>query len=253
MIGIFDSGSGGLTVLRALREQLPSADVVYFGDIKHAPYGVKSQKELSRLTVAAIQQLRTHGADRIVSACNSVSASLALSLLSASAIKADSVIEMVGPTVSYFNGLDQRIALCATEATVRAGMYESAFYMIGQEPVSIAVPDLAGLIEFGATEAQMQKIITEALTPHLGSFDVLILACTHYPIVSGIFAEVVGPNVTLFDPAYAVAAQAKKLFWPQEVGEGTTTFLLSQKSEQFEEYVHTLLPNTDYTIEIVKS
>lgn len=80
MIGVFDSGSGGLTVLKPLRALLPNADIIYFGDIKHAPYGNRTHEELTRLTVEAIQLLRARGADAIVSACNSVSASLSLSL-----------------------------------------------------------------------------------------------------------------------------------------------------------------------------
>jgi glutamate racemase len=252
MIGIFDSGSGGLTVLRALRTELPSADVVYFGDIKNAPYGARSQKELSQLTVAAIRRLRERGAERIISACNSVSASLALSLLNASAIKAESVVEMVGPTVAYFAGVDTRIALCATEATVRSGMYENAFYMIGKEPTCIAIPELAGLIEFGGSRAEIKQAIETALAPHRATYDVLILACTHYPIVADVFKEVVDSKVILFDPAFAVAERAKKLFWPQEVGNGTTTFLLSQESAQFVHHVETLLPGLTYKLEVVE-
>ena len=78
MIGIFDSGSGGLTVLKAIREVMPSADILYFGDIRNAPYGEKSREELSRLTVNSIRVLQARGATSIVSACNSVSASLAV-------------------------------------------------------------------------------------------------------------------------------------------------------------------------------
>jgi len=252
MIGILDSGSGGLTVLRALREELPSCDVVYFGDIKNAPYGPKSQRELSQLTVAAIKRLQAHNADRIVSACNSVSASLAVSLLDATDIKSDEVVEMVGPTVSYFKGIDQRIALCATEATINSGMYENAFGMIGKVPLSIPIPDLARAIEFGASKEEMEVMIRAALEPHQGEFDVLILACTHYPLVEDIFTEVVGEQVAIFDPAVAVALRAKKQFWPQEVGDGKTTFLISEESECFRQYVDTLFPHMTYTIEVVE-
>ena len=252
MIGILDSGSGGLSVLRALREELPSSDVVYFGDIKNAPYGSKSRRELSQLTIAAIERLRSQNVERIVSACNSVSASLAISLFDASAMRPESVVEMVGPTVAYFRGSKARIALCATEATVRSGMYENAFHMIGEEPLSIAIPDLAKVIEFGASEEEMRGLIETALVPYKGQFDVLILACTHYPLVEHLFVDVVGQDVHIFDPAYAVARRAKKLFWPQEVGYGTTRFLLSQPSEHFKQYVDELFPDMTYTIEVVE-
>src|SRR3989344_6076418 len=104
MIGVFDSGVGGLTVLKAMRDVYPSIDVVYFGDTKNSPYGKKSGKELSALTVAGIRFLLEHGATTLVSACNSVSASLAVSLYDVLSIKSSQLIEMVGPTVSAFTG-----------------------------------------------------------------------------------------------------------------------------------------------------
>ena len=251
MIGILDSGSGGLSVMRALREVLPSSDIIYFGDIKNAPYGSKSREELSQLTVQSLERLKQHGAQRIVSACNSVSASLAISLFDAFEIKPEALIEMVGPTVSYFRGVEARVAVCATPATIKSGMYENAFHMIGQDTISIAISDLAGAIEFGADKKVVKEIIVEALQPYIGQFDVLILACTHYPLVREVFVDVVDDGVKIFDPAYAVAERAKKLFWPQEVSYGTTRFLLSQKSEQFEKFVQQLFPDMTYTLEVV--
>jgi glutamate racemase len=251
MIGILDSGSGGLTVMKAIREQLPSSDIVYFGDIKNAPYGSKTQRELSTLTAQAMLLLKERKAERIVSACNSVSASLAVSLLDVFAIAPGQLVEMVGPTVGYFRNVDKRIALCATPATVAAGMYENAFHMIGKEPLSIPMPDLAAAIEFGASVADIKSIIEHTLAPFAGQFDVLILACTHYPLVQNIFAEVLGPDIMLFDPAEAVAARAKQLFWPQEVAFGTTHFIISKESEHFREYVRKLFPTLIYTIEVL--
>ncbi|MCE9541626.1 hypothetical protein K8R03_03675 [Candidatus Kaiserbacteria bacterium] len=127
MIGVFDSGVGGLTVLKAMRDVYPSIDVVYFGDTKNAPYGKKSGAELSALTVAGIRFLLDHGATTLVSACNSVSASLAVSLYDVLSIKSTQLIEMVGPTVSAFKGSSERVALCATTATIESGMYQNAF------------------------------------------------------------------------------------------------------------------------------
>ena len=86
MIGIFDSGMGGLTVLRALRDVLPSCDVIYFGDTRNAPYGVRPREELTALTVEGLKLLQARHATNIVSACNSVSASLAISLYDALSI-----------------------------------------------------------------------------------------------------------------------------------------------------------------------
>jgi len=251
MIGILDSGSGGLTVLAALRRELPSSDVVYFGDIKNAPYGSKTRRELTGLTLNALKILRDRGAERIVSACNSVSASLAVSLYDALDIAPTELIEMVGPTVAMFRGVTDHIAVCATPATVESGMYEDGFRMIGVNALQIPIPDLARAIEFGADRDAIATIIRTALTPHQGKFTVLVLACTHYPLVADIFATVLGPTVQLFDPAEAVAGRAKQRYWPQEVGNGTTHFVLSQDSKQFFSYVDRLLPQSTYTTEIV--
>ncbi len=152
MIGVFDSGSGGLTVVKAIREKLPSSDILYFGDIKNAPYGSKSRAELSRLTFAGLKLLADKGATRIVSACNSASASLALSLFDASDLTPDRLIEMVGPTVGYFKHATARIALVATRATIESEAYQNAFTMLGKDVSVAAVPELAGAIEFGKSK-----------------------------------------------------------------------------------------------------
>jgi len=251
MIGILDSGSGGLTVMRALREELPSADITYFGDVKNAPYGSKTRAELSQLTVAAIKLLQERKVNRIVSACNSVSASLAVSLYDVFDLSTQNLIEMVGPTVAYLKNSSARIAVCATPATITSGMYDNAFRMLGKDTLTIPIPDLAQLIEFGGAETEMKSVISEALEPFCGQYEVLILACTHYPLVAEVFADIVGEGIALFDPAEAVAQRAKKLFWPMEVGSGSTHFILSQQSDQFEFYVKKFFPEMKYTLEIL--
>lgn len=252
MIGIFDSGSGGLTVMRAVRELLPTCDIVYFGDIAHAPYGQKSQEELSRYTAESLALLRRRGAERIISACNSVSASLALSLFDAFNLEPGDIIEMVGPTVSYFKGSSARILLCATPATIKAGIYQNAFRMIGHEVSVVAVPDLAGAIEFAQGEDKQRELISAAFKDvDWSSCGVLILACTHYPLALDIFKELVPPQVVIFDPAMAVAERAHKQFWPQEVRDAKTTFLINQDSQPFRELVKEMFPGAGNTVEIL--
>lgn len=251
MIGVFDSGIGGLTVLKALREELPSADVVYFGDTKNAPYGLRTREELTRLTVAGITLLQAKGASRIVSACNSVSASLAISLYDALSLAHNDLIEMVGPTVNFFRGTNARIAICATPATVSSDIYGSAFRMIGKEAQSIAIPELAGAIEFGATQDDMERIIGEAFESK-EDFDVLILGCTHYPLALNSFKKVLGETVTLFDPADEVAHRARSLFWPQEMGDGRTQFFISKESGRFRALVARLFPGEKSTVEVIE-
>ncbi len=251
MIGIFDSGVGGLTVLHAIRQNLPSADVTYFGDTKNAPYGERSREQLSELTVAAIQLLQKRGAHNIVSACNSVSASLAVSLLDAFDLLPGQLIEMVGPTVSSFRNADMRIALCATPATIASEIYQNAFRMIGRDIQAVPVPGLAAAIEFGKPEAEIDAAIGAAFK-HIdtGSFDVLVLACTHYPFAIASFKRVLG-DIKLFDPALAVAARVEKQFWPREVGDGTTKFIVSAESAHLRHLIDQFFPGLKYEMEVL--
>lgn len=251
MIGIFDSGSGGLTVLKAIREVMPSTDILYFGDIKNAPYGSKSNSELSVLTVRAIELLQKRGANSIVSACNSVSASLAVSLFDALSLTPDSLIEMVGPAVSYFKNSSARLLLAATPATIQSEIYQNAFRMIGKEVEAIAVPDLAAAIEFGSSEEEIEQIIRDVFKGvQLENFDAVVLACTHYPLVTHVFKRVLGA-VHLFDPAVAVGERVKRKLWPREVGDGTTHFIISKDSEPFRDRVAQLALGGEFTVEVL--
>jgi glutamate racemase len=253
MIGIFDSGSGGLTVLSAIRDRLPSADVLYFGDIKNLPYGSKSREELSLLTIQAIQLLHERGARSIVSACNSVSASLAISLFDAIDIAPEHLIEMVGPTVSFFRKSPSRLILCATPATIRSEIYQSAFRMIGKEVEYVAIPDLARAIESGAGEEELVQIITQAFALlSLQDFDALILACTHYPLAITAFRKALGDSTHLFDPALAVAARVERQLWPRESGYGKTQFVISKDSEHFRRLASQLFPEKSYSVEVLE-
>lgn len=253
MIGIFDSGSGGLTVLKTIRERMPSADVLYFGDIKNAPYGSKSPAELSRLTFSALDLLARRGATNIVSACNSVSASLAVSLFDAGEITSEHLIEMVGPTVRYFKHAESKILLCATPATVKSEIYQNAFSMMGKEIQTLAIPELAGAIEFGSSDDEVEAIIRDAFKniPR-ESFSALILACTHYPLVLPLFRKVLGEDIFIFDPAEAVAERVEELWWPREAGDGKLTFLISKDSEPFRRFVGEFFPKDTERVEVIK-
>lgn len=238
MIGIFDSGSGGLTVLKAIRERMPSADILYFGDIKNAPYGEKPHRELSELTMRAIELLLARGATSVVSACNSVSAALAISLFDALSLAPDHLIEMVGPTVSAFKDSSARILLTATPATIGSEIYQNAFHMIGKEIETVAIPGLAAAVEFGDSEGKIEGIIRDAFSGIRASdFDAIILACTHYPLVTHVFERVLG-SAPLFDPAVAVGERVRRQLWAQEeAGGGLTRFLISKDSQPFRDRV----------------
>ncbi len=251
MIGIFDSGSGGLTVLRAIRERLPSSDVLYFGDIKNAPYGLKSHQEISALTTDALKFLAERDARSIVSACNSASATLALSLLDAFSLETDRLIEMVGPTVSAFKGSAARVILFATKATVEAGIYQSGFKMIGKDVTCVPIPDLAGAIEAGMPGEDVARIVRDACAPiDWDAYDVAVLACTHYPLVQDVFRAMIPARVGIFDPADAVAERVERKFWPREAGDGRLHFVITKDSDTFRAHVARMFPDSRYEIEV---
>ncbi len=251
MIGVIDSGSGGLGVLKALIETLPPTEYLYFGDIKNAPYGEKTPAELSRLTIESLKFLKQHDVQQVVSACNSVSASMAISLFD-TLLSSQQIIEMVGPTVAHFPPSNQRIAICATPATITSQMYQNGFYLFGHtDVVAIPLPDLARQIEFGESEESIKDTITTAVEPRLGSFDTLILGCTHYPLVKKVFEEVVGEKVAVYDPAHTVAERAQKLFALDNATDKTSVrFVISQDSQPFRDYVVDFFSDIEHTIEV---
>lgn len=235
MIGIFDSGSGGLSVLSALRAIAPGADIIYFGDLKNAPYGNKSREELGALTALGIKTLRGAGATEIVSACNSVSVTIALPLFDLLGVPRESIIEMVGPSVASLRGSGARVLVVATQATVESGAYQHAFALAGMSAQALAIPELVGRIESGGSERDMVPLIRNALASvPRDSFDTLFLGCTHFPLVRVAFEYALselGISATLFDPAEPVARAAHERFDTR--GKGATRFLLSRESAQF--------------------
>lgn len=248
MIGLFDSGSGGLSILAALCARAPRADIAYFGDIAHAPYGIRNAQELINLTVAGVAVLKEMGAAEIVSACNSVAASVL-----AGAAGTTPVIEMTRPTaqgMQAYQGV--RVLLIATPATINSRIYDNALQSI-VELESLAIPELAGAIEFGATDAEIAGIVRAALSTRRGGmYEYLLLGCTHYPLTLSIIeaeARDVFGGIQCIDPAGFVAEEAVKRF--DCTGTGEMHFRISKDSEPFRARVRGLFPAGGYTIECV--
>lgn len=248
MIGIFDSGSGGLTVLSAIRKKAPSADVVYFGDVANAPYGSKSSSELLDLTHKGIEFLTSKGATTLVSACNSIS-----SLVLGGATREIPYIEMSTPTGEYLKTISpKRFLLIATPATIESGLYERALGST-KSLDSLAIPELAGALEFGASQIEVEDILHKAFSDRkTHQYDALILGCTHYPLVLNLIRTVsnqyFGP-LDIIDPAYPVADEVVRQFETQ--GSGITQFYLSKESEPFRKRVSDLFPGLVYSVDII--
>ncbi len=248
MIGLFDSGSGGLSVLQALRKRTPNADVVYFGDIKHAPYGVRPLEELTDLAMNGMRTLRMFGAQEIVSACTAVSPAVLTN-----GAEGAQVIEMTRPAARAMRQhAGGKVLLIATPATVTSRIYETAFggmVVLDQHPIR----DLAGAIEFGAHDDKVRDIVRTALAQRWGqSFDYLFLGCTHYPFARAIIEEEARAafgNIDIIDPADAVAEEATNRF--DTTGSGTIYFRASQDSEHFRRRISELFPEQEHTIKII--
>jgi glutamate racemase len=235
MIGIFDSGSGGLSVLRAIRTRVPQSDIVYFGDLKNAPYGNKSREELGALTVLGIQKLIDAGATEIVSACNSVSVSIVLPMFEILDIPRVNLIEMVGPTVSHFKGVEARVLVLATRATIESRAYQEGFHMIGVHADGLALPDLVPLIERNSNHEEMVPMVRAILEPcKTEQYTHVVLGCTHFPLVRDVFERVlsdIGMRVEIVDPACAVADAVIARFDTR--GTGRTDLMVSAESSAF--------------------
>ena len=248
MIGFFDSGSGGLSVLSHFRKLAPQAGVLYFGDILNAPYGEKSAEELAALTELGVEVLRSRGATAIVSACNSVSPSIL-----AGASGELPFVEMTTPTASYIRQFaGKKFLVLATPATVASRIYENALKGI-VELDSLGVPGLAGAIEFNEPEEKIASILLEALTQKQGQvYDGVILACTHYPLALSTLAPIIKDqfgDIAIIDPGEPVAADAANAF--EAHGGGVMRFLISKESEPFRARLKNLFPDGSYTVEVI--
>jgi glutamate racemase len=213
-IGVFDSGVGGLSVLRAMREQMPAENVIYFGDQAHVPYGARPMQQIQSFSEGITRFLLEKGSKLIVVACNTASAA-ALKFLRAKF--AD--VQFVGmePAVKPAAETTQtgRVGVLATPATFQGALYASVVERFGNgvELLQHTCPGLVAQIEKGDLDSPATRAILEgALLPMLEkNIDTVVLGCTHYPFVIPLIQKVVGENVRVIDPAPAVARQAQRL------------------------------------------
>lgn len=211
-IAVFDSGLGGISVLRALVQRLPGEDFLYFGDSANAPYGVRPVAEVRRLTQDVIGRLYDRGIKAAVIACNTAT-SAAIGPLRA-AFPDIPVIGIEPALKPATEAPDHgRILVMATDITLRLDKYHELAETYGQgcEVISVPCPGLAGRIEHGDLEA---ADLVEMIRGYVGSFagtvGSVVLGCTHYPFVRRQIAEVLGPDVKFYDGGAGTARQLRK-------------------------------------------
>jgi len=212
-IGIFDSGVGGLTVYRALHERLPNERFVYLGDTARVPYGTKSLTTVERYAIENARFLEAHGIKLLVVACNTASA-LALPAIRRS-LKVE-VVGVIGPgaraAVQQAEG--GSVAVIATEATVQSGAYANAISRIDAtiKVIERACPLFVPLAEEGWADSDVARTVATRYLGDLASnIGVLVMGCTHYPILSEVISGVVGNNVRLIDSGEATACEVEAL------------------------------------------
>jgi glutamate racemase len=218
-IGVFDSGVGGLSVLRTMREQMPDESVIYFGDQGHVPYGPRSMEEIQKFSEGITRFLLEQNSKLIVVACNTASAA-ALQYLrgrfpDVPFVGMEPAVKPAAETTKT-----GKVGVLATPATFQGALYASVVERFGNgvELFQHTCPGLVAQIEKGDLESGATRAILEdALTPMLEkNIDTVVLGCTHYPFVIPLIERIVGVNVRVIDPAPSVARQVKRLL---EAGE----------------------------------
>jgi glutamate racemase len=213
-IGIFDSGVGGVSVLRAIRQQMPGESIIYLGDQGHVPYGSRSREQIQSFSEAITRFLLAQGAKIIVVGCNTASAA-ALRYLR----EKFPDIQFVGmePAVKPAAERTQtgKVGVLATPATFQGALYASVVerFANGVELFQDTCPGLVQKIEQGRLNSEeTRRILEDALLPMIEkNIDTVVLGCTHYPFVIPLIQQIVGESVRVIDPAPAVAKQTARL------------------------------------------
>ena len=251
-IGVFDSGVGGLTVLKALAAELPHERFVYLGDTARLPYGTKSPDTVARYALQAAEALSEYGVKCLVIACNTAS-SVGLPAIRAR-IEGVPIIGVIEPGAAAACAASRsgHIAVIATEGTVRGGAYQEAIVRLRADARVVALPTqlfvaLAeeGLHEGPVAESVARHYLDPWFAPSRGmprgsaasAPDTLVLGCTHFPMLAGAIRAAVGPDVRIVDSAATTAKSVRETLEREELtrsaGGGTVRFLATDSIERF--------------------
>lgn len=237
-IGIFDSGIGGLTVLREVQRLLPEENLIYFCDSARLPYGAKSPEAIQRSTLKCVSFLEKRGIKLLLIACHTVSAHVSI----------DRSVAMIQPSFDLLMAATKkkRAALLGTPSTIASGVYqELAKGVITLLPV--ACPLFVSLAE----EQFFSHKATDLIAGHYlqslreKDVDVALLACTHYPLLREAIQKALGPSIQIIDPAVVVAEEAKRRLAAEnllrEGKKGTTQFFVTDRLKKFSSLAEIIL------------
>ncbi len=212
-IGIFDSGMGGLTVLKEMLKRINGLDMVYFGDTARLPYGTKSPDVIKQYTLECSRFLVEQGIDMLVLACNTASAHAISMVRDELNIPVMGVIE-AGVKAAVSTGAS-RIGVIGTTATIKSNAYANAIRAIRPEVdvVSKACPLFVPLVEEGMFDDEVTELVAKRYLEGLISYgiDTLLLGCTHYPLLRGVIGKVMGNGISIVDSAATTAAAVARM------------------------------------------
>jgi len=240
-IGIFDSGFGGLTVARAVMDQLPHEALVYLGDTARQPYGPKPIGEVREYALECLDHLYAQGVKALVIACNSASAAM---LRDARERYDVPVVEVILPAVrrAVATTRSGRIGVIGTQATITSHAYQDAFAAARDtEITAVACPRFVDFVERGVTSGRQVLGLAEGYLEPLqrAEVDTLVLGCTHYPLLSGLIQLAMGDNVTLVSSAEETAKEVlrvlteRDLLRPHDAPPATRIFEATGDPEEF--------------------
>jgi glutamate racemase len=241
-IGIFDSGIGGLTVVKELTKRLPGEDIVYFGDTARVPYGTKSPQTVIKFTIENILFLLKHNVKLIILACNTSSSLALASMRKYFKVPMIGVIRP-GAKEAVYASLNKRIGVIGTRATIESGAYEKEIKALDSSirVFSQACPLFVPLVEEGwASSIPAEEIAHRYLKPIKDAgVDTLILGCTHYPLLKPLIREVMGKTVRLIDSASQIAREVEEILKDEGIknsrrkGSAKHTFYVSDDPSSF--------------------
>jgi glutamate racemase len=240
-IGVFDSGIGGLTVVRELMRQLPNESIIYFGDTARVPYGPKSPDTVIRYSREIVDFLKGEGVKSIVVACNTATAHALPTLREENELPIVGVIEP-GSRAAARATKSGSVGVIGTQGTVHSRAYEKAIANAAPEAriTARACPLFVPLVEEGWLDTEVTRLVAHQYLDsfHDADVDTLVLGCTHYPLLKEVIGEVIGRNVRLIDSAEETAAETAATLNEKGLAHATTNdaryrFIASDAPEQF--------------------
>jgi len=253
-VGVFDSGIGGLTVVREIMRQIPEERIVYFGDTARLPYGSKSRETIIRYSRQIIRFLRTQGVKAIVIACNTASAYALSTVAAETDIPVTGVIH-AGAYTAVHATRNGKIGVIGTAGTIGSGIYTEVMKRMRPdiEVTGKACPLFVPLVEEGLLhDTVTDEIASRYLNELKGKYiDTLVLGCTHYPLLRSTLRRLMGEDVTLVNPAYETALELKALLQENELSrelpapesEKKHQFFVSDMAGKFTDFATSILPN----------